>query len=139
MLFFVIVTQALLLYILDANSDQFVYRDKGVRGFFKAMLDSYALSVGDFEPVQTAFVDNSDYEWLFWIIFLFGTLMSLILLLNMVIAVMSMALEEVVNESEALVNREKLIDMLTNIHMLPKRYKKQFADNKYLIVIEVDP
>lgn len=65
--------------------------------------------------------------------------MSLILLLNMVIAVMSMALEEVVNESEALVNREKLIDILNNVHRLPRRYYEQLQENKYLFVIEVDP
>lgn len=95
--------------------------------------------MGDFEPVQNAFVGNTDYEWLFWTIFFFGTLMSLILLLNMVIAVMSMQLESVVSESEALVNREKLIDIVNSLHKLPNKLKNQLRDNKYLYVVEVDP
>ena len=126
MLFFVIITQALLLYILDDNSEEPVYRVNGYKGFVKSVLASYALAVGDFEPVQDAFVGNTKYEWVFWTIFFFGTLMSLILLLNMVIAVMSMAMETVVNESEALVNKEKVIEILSNIHKLPARYKSQF-------------
>lgn len=84
-------------------------------------------------------MDNTDYEWLFWLIFFGGTLMSLILLLNMVIAVMSMSLEEVVNESDALVNREKLIDIVNSLHKLPGHLTKKFKENKYLYVIEVDP
>lgn len=51
MLGFVIITQAVLLYILDENSHEPVYRDNGIAGFIKSLLDSYALAVGDFEPV----------------------------------------------------------------------------------------
>ena len=50
MLFFVIITQALLLYILDHVSFEPHYRNT-FRGFMKSVLDSYALAVGDFEPV----------------------------------------------------------------------------------------
>ena len=51
MLGFVIITQAVLLYILDENSYKPVYRGNGIAGFIKSLLDSYALAVGDFEPV----------------------------------------------------------------------------------------
>ena len=139
MFFFVVFSQALLFRILDENSIEPVYRDKGFQGFMKAILDSYVLSIGDFEPIQNVFVDNSEYEYLFWLIFFLGTLMSLIILLNMVIAVMSMSLENVVNDQEALVNREKLIDIISNIHKLPGAQKKKFKETKYLFVIEVDP
>lgn len=57
----------------------------------------------------------------------------------MVIAVMSMSLETVVQDQEALVNREKLIDIITNLHRMPSRVRRQFKENKYLFVVEVDP
>ena len=81
---------------MDENSIEPVYRSEGISGFIKSLLDSYALVVGDFEPIQTVFVDNTDYEWLFWTIFFFGTVISMLLLLNIVIGVMSMSLTEVV-------------------------------------------
>ena len=105
----------------------------------KAIIDSYILAIGDFEAITNSFVDNTNYEWLFWIIFFFGTLFTLILLLNMVIAVMSMSLENVVNDQAALVNREKLIDIIGNIHKIPNWISKKFSRNKYLFIIEVDP
>ena len=98
MLIFVIVAQGILFYILDRNSEEQVYTEKGFKGFMMVIMDSYKLAVGDFEPVQEAFVDNTEYEVYFWIIFFLGTILSLILLLNMVIAVMSMSLENVVND-----------------------------------------
>ena len=103
------------------------------------IMDSYKLAVGDFEPVQEAFVDNTEYEVYFWIIFFLGTILSLILLLNMVIAVMSMSLENVVNDQEALVYREKLMDIVSNIDSMPNFILRKFRENKYLYVIEVDP
>ncbi len=86
-------------------------------------MDSYKLAVGDFEPIQNTFIGNTEYLWLFWLVFFLGTLLSLILLLNMVIAVMSMSLENVVNDQEALVNREKLIECINSYKRLPNHLK----------------
>lgn len=123
MLFFIIFVQAELFWVLDENSIDPSYRSKGrdLSGFFTALIDSYKLAVGDFEPIQDTFIGNTNYMWLFWIVFFLGTLLSLILLLNMVIAVMSMSLENVVNDQEALVNREKLIECINNYKRLPGR------------------
>lgn len=68
-----------------------------------------------------------------------STLLTLILLLNMVIAVMSMSLENVYADQDALVNKEKLIDIVTYQHRLPAYLERKFHVNKYLFVIEVDP
>jgi len=84
-------------------------------------------------------LQNEGYRILFWIIFFLGAILSLILLLNMVIAVMSMSLENVVKDQDALVNREKLIECITNYRRLPNHLKDKFAKNKHLYIIEVDP
>ena len=57
----------------------------------------------------------------------------------MVIAVMSMQLENVVKDQEALVNREKLIECINNYKRLPFMLANKFKTNKQLFVIEVDP
>ena len=51
MLIFVIVAQGILFYILDRNSEEAVYTDKGFKGFLMVIMDSYKLAVGDFEPI----------------------------------------------------------------------------------------
>lgn len=57
----------------------------------------------------------------------------------MVIAVMSMALEKVYADQDALVIKEKLIDIIAHQHRLPKFLKARFRKHKYLFVVEVDP
>lgn len=51
MLMFVIITQAIVIWVLDENSIEPVYRNNTIKGFFRAFLDSYKLAIGDFEPV----------------------------------------------------------------------------------------
>lgn len=51
MLFFIILSEALLFHILDDNSFEPQYEGRGFSGFAKTVLDSYSLAVGDFEPI----------------------------------------------------------------------------------------
>ena len=53
MLLFVIFVQAELFWVLDENSKVPSYRSGGneLLGFLTALMDSYKLAVGDFEPV----------------------------------------------------------------------------------------
>lgn len=77
--------------------------------------------------------------WIYGLIFVLGSIMSLILLLNMVIGIMSMRLEEVVLDQEAYIIRERLIECMNSHHRMPKRIINKFKENKWLYVIEVDP
>ena len=77
--------------------------------------------------------------WLYGIVFVAGSFITLIILLNMVIAVMSMSLEESVVSQSALVYREKLTECVNNYHRLPKHFTKKFEKNKQLYVLDVDP
>ena len=118
MLLFVVCVQAELFWVLEKNSKVPTYSSKPFNGIFYAFLDSYQMAIGDFEPVQNSF-QETDFMWIFWVLFFFGTILSLVLLLNMVIAVMSMALETVVQDQTALVNREKLLECISNYRRLP--------------------
>ena len=51
------------------------------------MIDSYRLSLGDFEIAEN-FVGNTDNVIIFWIVFFLGTLIAMLVILNMVIAIM---------------------------------------------------
>lgn len=95
--------------------------------------------MGDFEPVSNDFEDSTKYMWLYGIIVVAGSFLSLIILLNMVIAIMSMSLENAIVSHESLVNREKLTECVSNYHRLPNSCRKKFAKNKQLLVLEVDP
>mmetsp|Transcript_20363 Transcript_20363/g.27533 ORF Transcript_20363/g.27533 Transcript_20363/m.27533 type:complete len:125 (+) Transcript_20363:1095-1469(+) len=120
MLFFVIYVQAQLFWILEKGNEFAVYQTKPLNGFFSLMLDSYKMAVGDFGPIVDNFEKNTNYLWLYGIIFVFGSIMSLIILLNMVIAIMSMSLENVILDQDALIIRERLIECINSHHRMPK-------------------
>ena len=92
MLLFITLSQMLLFWILDQNSYKPKY--EGFTGLGRCFIDSYRLSIGDFE-VAGSFVDNTDYIIVFWIIFFMGTLISLLVILNMVVALMGSTFERV--------------------------------------------
>ena len=56
-LLFFVITQTILFWILDQNSNEPKY--EGVDGFANCFVDSYRLALGDFE-VADSFVDNTD-------------------------------------------------------------------------------
>ena len=92
MLLFITLSQMLLFWILDQNSDKPKY--EGFTGLGRCFIDSYRLSIGDFE-VAGSFVENTKYIIVFWIIFFMGTLISLLVILNMVVALMGSTFERV--------------------------------------------
>ena len=86
MLGFIVITQTLLFWVLDQNSTQSDY--DGFAGFGRCLINSYRLALGDFEIVGDNFTVYSDNVIIFWLIFCVGTLVSLLIILNMVIAIM---------------------------------------------------
>ena len=68
--------------------------------------------LGDFEGFMNVFEDNTRYVYMFWVIFICGTVVSLLVILNMIIAVMSLTLERIKDQNEAVVYREKLLDIM---------------------------
>ena len=67
---------------------------------------------------------NNDYMFVFWLIFLIGTLCALMIILNMVIAVMSSTFTRVDEENEAHIYRERLLTILDKINHFPKDLKR---------------
>ena len=95
------------------------------------------MALGDFE-VTAAFEEN-EYVLLFWLIFLVGSLIALLILLNMVIAVMSAAFERVEEDNIAHCYRSKLEVVLENLYRMPRKYKQAINSCKYIVQVEVDP
>ena len=126
--------------MLDQNSVEPAYSD--LSGFFMCMIDSYRLALGDFEVVGNFFGDegnNSEFKVIFWFIFFVGTLVSLLIILNMVIAVMGATFERVDSDTEAHIYRTRLTSIVHNFYMFPQGLKDSLVRDKYLIAIEVDP
>ena len=134
-LFIVIIFQTLIFIQLDANSDTTSY--VGFLGFFMAFIDSYRLALGDFS-ITAIFEDNPNI-YIFWLIFCLTTFISLLIILNMVIAVMSSAFEKVEESNEAHILKEKLGVILENWYRMDDRFKKELTKHKYLIIVKVDP
>lgn len=72
-------------------------------------MNSYRMSLGDFEITS----EISSKDTIFWFLFVLGTIISMLILLNMVIAVMSLTFEKVSEENEAYIYREKLVLLLS--------------------------
>ena len=108
MLLLIVFFQMFMLWVLDANSDQPAYGE-GSSGFWPAFIDSYRMSVGDFEVVGTF---EGRESFLFWAIFLIGNLVSLLIILNMVIAVMSATFERVQEDVDSYINKLKIENLL---------------------------
>ena len=117
-LLFITVTQGALFYILDMNQTTPTFHGAGLAGLGALFVNSYRLTLGDFE-LTTFHAEAGVYSIFFWLIFVLGTLVSLLILLNMVIAVMSATFERVAGETEAHLYREKLIAILDRIHLFP--------------------
>ena len=92
MLAFIILAQTILFWVLDSNSDEPRYH--GYDGFANCFVDSYMLALGEFKIAEN-FTDNSHNILVFWFIFFAGTILTLLIILNMVIALMSSTFERV--------------------------------------------
>lgn len=136
MLAFIVLAQALLFWILDQNSSEMAY--EGWSGFFLCVIDSYRLAVGDFEIVGS-FSETSEYMWLFWVIFFIGTLVSLLIILNMVIALMGATFERVGDDTDAYILRDRIALVCENYELFPKKIQERIRNAQYLVTIQVDP
>lgn len=96
----------------------------------------YYLALGDFE--NTLNYNAKEKSYLFWFLFLFGTIFMMIILLNMIIAVMSISYEGIIEESEAVQVREKLNLMLESEFFI-KGAVEDLRQTTNLVSFEVDP
>eukprot|EP00352_Strombidinopsis_acuminata_P001409 CAMPEP_0176348630 /NCGR_PEP_ID=MMETSP0126-20121128/8021_1 /TAXON_ID=141414 ORGANISM="Strombidinopsis acuminatum, Strain SPMC142" /NCGR_SAMPLE_ID=MMETSP0126 /ASSEMBLY_ACC=CAM_ASM_000229 /LENGTH=212 /DNA_ID=CAMNT_0017697541 /DNA_START=751 /DNA_END=1389 /DNA_ORIENTATION=- len=104
--------------------------------FFPALMNVYYLALGDFE--NTLNYTASKDSILYWLLFFFGTIFMMIILLNMIIAVMSISYEGIIEESDAVLVREKLNLMLEKEFFIKGAYE-ELAQTTNLVSFEVDP
>ena len=100
------------------------------------IIDSYRFALGDFELAGD---ENKEYDTIFWLVFVVGTVFSLLIFLNMIIAVMGGSFEEVKSNEEAFKYRTKLALFVENYHKFPKKTQDDLKRYKYMISIEIDP
>lgn len=134
----VVVFQMVTLLILDASSSgQFVYTGPEGAGLMTAFIDSYRMALGDFEVIGR--FEGNDSLFMFWWIFLIGTLISMLILLNMVVAIMGTLFTDTEDSKEAFLMKEKLGVILDNWFRIPENIKKKLKETHYLVCIEFDP
>jgi len=104
-----IVTQSFMFYILMLNNPM------NEATYFGVLMDSYRFALGDFNIVD-AFGQNQNVV-VFWLVFFIGTVVQVLIILNMVIAVMSNVFSEVSATNEANIYKAKLL-CLQSYHYL---------------------
>lgn len=77
----------------------------------------------------------------FWIVFVFGTVIQLLIILNMVIAVMSTAFDEVTQTNTANIYKAKLqcLQSYNAVYMDTAQFKNEIEKNHYLFLMNIDP
>lgn len=126
-----IFTQSLMFFVISIND-----KTDGT-SYFQILTDSYRFALGDFAIADTMADTENKIE--FWIIFFIGTVVQVLIILNMVIAVMSNAFAEVSATNEANIYKAKLNCMLS-YNMKCMRIKgAEFKAFDYLYRIEIDP
>ena len=104
------------------------------------LIDSYRLALGDFEITGNFQENMNGYQIIvFWLVFFVGTLISLLIILNMVIAVMASAFEAVEEENMNHIYRSKLHLIISNYHRFSPNMIKKLQESKYILSVEVDP
>lgn len=136
MLAFIVLAQTMLFWILDQNSSEPAY--SGWEGFGNCMIDSYRLALGDFEGTEN-FIGNSPNMFVYWVVFVICSIISLLVILNMVIAVMGATFERVDGETQVVIIRQRLLQYIDNRLLLPNNITQALKKSNYLIVIKADP
>jgi transient receptor potential cation channel subfamily V protein 6 len=112
-------------FILARNGDERFTGDH----FWDALIYSYKAGQGDFDT------DNFDFrdEILAYIIWIFATLLVMLILLNLLIAIISDTFEKVMENIENNLLKEIVQIMVENEYLISR--KRLFKNVKYLIVI----
>ena len=128
----VVFFQAIQIWTLD-NTENFYLA--GLPGIGSAINYSYFMSLGDFAVAEFFFAEeaNAELQWLFWVVFYISTYITLLIVLNMVIAIMSASFERVQEENEANIMRSRVEVILNIWFRMPNRYKSKFLNSKYLV------
>lgn len=130
-LFVFIFTQTLMFYVLAMNNPD------DSTGFFTVAIDSYRFALGDFNITGT--FEQTPNTIVFWLIFFIGTIVQILIILNMVIAVMSNSFAEVSATNEANIFKAKLQCLEDYGLLCDAACNSTFKELDYLYLIEVDP
>lgn len=131
---FMLLTEAFIYYIL-INRDGLIDPTCAI-SFADSLRLSYFATLGDFTILELA--DANDK--MFWFVFILFTFIQLIIILNMVIAIMGAAFEEVNNVDTANIFYGRLKHMVLSYpRFLKDVCSTKLQENDYLFSIELNP
>ena len=130
-LFVFILTQTFMFYVLAMNNPE------DSANFFLVAIDSYRFALGDFNITGT--FEQTPNTIVFWLIFFIGTIVQILIILNMVIAVMSNSFAEVSATNEENIFKAKLQCLEDYGLLCDAACNDEFKRLDYLYLIEVDP
>jgi len=126
-----VATQTLIFYVLAMNNE-----DGEEQNFFLVAIDSYRFALGDFNVVDT--FESSPNKIVFWIMFFIGTIVQILIILNMVVAVMSSSFDEVSATNEANIMKAKLRCIEEYQLLCESSCNDKFTELDYLYLIDID-
>ena len=115
-------------YILARNNKE--YPDFAGNSFLNSFLYSYIQALGQFDT--TVFVGTDKH--MYFCIFFLNTMISMIVMLNMLVAIMGDTFDRVMDTAESSMYKELAATMYEN-EMIMNR-KRIFGDAKYIIIIQ---
>ena len=133
-LVFIWIAQAIFLASLRLED----YQELNAYGLLLVLQHSFFLILGEFEWTQEFYpVEEDDLSTLvFWIFFFFSSIFSLIILVNMFIALMSEEFARIKSAQVYHNYKERLVFMKNEFSRFPEQVTNRFKNHKYLIMLD---
>lgn len=129
-------SQSLMFYVLQGNNN--AETENGANfSYFASLIMSYRFALGDFAVTDS--FSGAPNQIVFWLIFFIGSVIQLLIILNMVVAVMSATFDEVTLSNEANIYKSKLSAIIDYKFFTTGRFENEFQQLKYLFLLDVDP
>ena len=123
-LFLIIFTNSLIYFVLSRNNGLINSDNEPLErpDYFTILINSYRLALGDFN-IENDFA-TSPNSIVFWLMFFINTVVMLLIMLNMVVAVMSAAFDEVSATNEANIYKAKLQAIQAYKFLITEKYRE---------------
>lgn len=110
-------------YVLQGNNT--ADTENGTNfSYFESLIMSYRFALGDFAITDS--FSGAPNQIVFWLIFFIGSVIQLLIILNMVVAVMSATFDEVTLTNEANIYKSKLSAIIDYKFFTTGRFENEF-------------
>ena len=105
--------------------------------FAGQIVSTLRLSMGDFQAIEPSIFLDVNENYIFWILWLLVVVVTCIIFLNFIIAEASASYSKVVENLNAMINKEKAAMIKETEQMTLADYKNNMKFPKYIIIREV--